>query len=186
MLFRSCGRIEPGTITVMRGLQGEPSGRRVMSTPVIPQEPVRALQVMPVAPAPQSELVEQKGKQPGESGRPIAWVYHQPVHTKPLRQAPVAVVIAPGRHDEVQIELAIAPSPWVRQVEPAPPQAVRSAVCDALSSQLPEHTGVVPVGMQTSEAPHTGSMPPIALGIVHARPAAETSDDAAHAPRLQL
>lgn len=37
------GRISPGTSTVMRGSQGEPSGRRVMSADVVPQAPVRAL-----------------------------------------------------------------------------------------------------------------------------------------------
>lgn len=165
------GVVEPGTITVMRGLQGEPSGSRIMSTPFMPQAPVRALHVMPAAPVPQSLFCEQNGKQPVESGSP-ACVYHQPVQTKPARQAPVATVIAAGRHDAVQIELGSS-SPCVRQVEPVPPQAVRSFAWEASFSQAVVQIGVVPVGMQTSLSPHTGSMPPIGSGIVQVRPAFE-------------
>jgi hypothetical protein len=98
-------------------------------------------------------------------------VYHQPVHTWPARHAPVATVIAPGRHEAVQIELAVSPSPCVRQVEPVPPQELRSVTCDASFSQLVVHIGVVPVGMHTSVSPQAGSIPPIGSGIVHGRPA---------------
>lgn len=53
-MFR--GFVSPGTVTVIDGLHGAPSARRVVTTPVVPHAPVRVLQRRPPV---QCELLEQ-------------------------------------------------------------------------------------------------------------------------------
>lgn len=41
------GLVSPGTVTVIVGLHGDPSAKRDVTTPVVPQSPVRELQSIP-------------------------------------------------------------------------------------------------------------------------------------------
>lgn len=136
-----CGVVEPGTVVVTVGLHGAPSGRRAATNAEVPQSPVRVLQTEPVA---QCALVVQKGVHPVVSGVPDAWVNHQPVHTKPARHAPVAVVVPAGRQVLVQSELSSGASPCVRQVDPAPPHIDCSTACEALFEHVSVQNGTDP------------------------------------------
>lgn len=162
------GVSSPGTVTVIIGLHAAPSARRVMSTPVVPQLPVRRLQA-PVGAA-QSLLAPQNGKHPGSSP-PAACVYHQPVQTVPARHAPVASERAPGRQACVQNDCAVAVpgSPCVRHVDPRPPHwACSEAVVP--SSHTPVQKPRAPTSWHAS-----GSRQAESSGR-HAEPAAEAVD----------
>ncbi len=164
-MFR--GVVSPGTVVVIEGLQGMPSARREVTTPVESQSPRRVLHTEPEG---HCAFEVQKPMQPGASGA-LACVNHQPVQMKPVRQAPAPEVV-PGVHARVQSELSLGASPCVRQVEPEPPHIDCSVACELLLVHASVHIGCEPVGMHTS-APHAGSVPPMGSGFVHAAPAVE-------------
>lgn len=150
------GAVSPGGISVIEGLQGEPSARRARFAGA-PQKPVRVLHDVP----PEHWLFEvQKGKHPGESG--VCCESDRVLQAQPARHIP-----APAVQAAVQKPSPVVAS-RIRQVEVLPPQALRSVVCDVLFVQAPVHVSIPAKGWHCSVEPHDGSP-----SEVHARPAVE-------------
>lgn len=163
------GVVSPGRVSVIEGLQGDPSARRVRFA-AAPQKPVRTLH----EPVEHCELLVQKGKHPAVVSGVCA-------KSARVEQA------QPARHvPDPAVQLAVQkPSPVIesstRQVAVPPPHSLRSLDCDGLLAHPPVQLSCPATGAHSSSEPHTGS-----VGDEHDRPAAALPPPPVHTPFEQL